>query len=410
MKDKKIKGFIEAELKRQKEGIELIPSENYVSKDILEAVGSILTNKYSEGYPKKRYYGGNEYIDEIELLAIKRAQKLFQTDYHVNVQPYSGSPANTAVYFALLEFGDTVMGMRLDMGGHITHGLPIGFSGRAYNFVAYGVDKETECIDYDEIARLAKEHKPKMIVCGATAYSRTIDFEKFAAIAKENNAILFADISHIAGLVAAGVHPSPFGLADVITTTTHKTLRGPRSAVIFCKEQYAKAIDRAVFPGLQGGPHDHVTAAKAICFKEAMKDEFKDYAAQIIKNAQTLAKSLSDRGYRVVTGGTDNHLLLVDLQKTGTSGLEAQETLDEVGITLNKNTIPYDPNPPARPSGIRLGTPAVTSRGMTEEDMKQVADFMDRALKNHNDKPTLKAIHKEVIAFASSFPLPGVDR
>lgn len=409
MKDKKIAGLIADELKRQKEGIELIPSENYVSKDILEAVGSVLTNKYSEGYAGKRYYGGNEYIDEIEKLAIKRAQKLFATDYHVNVQPYSGSPANTAVYFGLLEFGDTVMGMRLDMGGHITHGLPVGFSGRAYNFIQYGVRKEDELIDYDEVERLAKEHKPKMIVCGATAYSRTIDFERFSKIAKEVGAILMADISHIAGLVAAGVHPSPFGLAEVVTTTTHKTLRGPRSAVIFCQEKYAKAIDKAVFPGLQGGPHDHVTAAKAICFKEAMTDDFKEYAKQIIKNSQQLAASLTERGYRVVAGGSDNHLLLVDLRPVNVSGKEAQEVLDTVNITLNKNTIPYDPNPPMTPSGVRLGTPAITSRGMKESDMVKVADFMDRAIRSRNDEKQLQAIRQEVIDFASSFPLPGID-
>jgi glycine hydroxymethyltransferase len=410
MKDKKIEGLIADELKRQKEGIELIPSENYVSRDILTAVGSILTNKYSEGYPRKRYYGGNEFVDEIESLAIKRAQKLFQTDYHVNVQPYSGSPANIAVYVGLLEFGDTILGMRLDMGGHLTHGHPVNFSGRAYNFVQYGVDEKTEMLDYDEIEKLAVEHKPRMIVCGATAYSRTIDFERFAKIAKKVNAYLMADISHIAGLVAGGVHPSPFGLADVVTTTTHKTLRGPRSAVIFCREGLGKQIDKAVFPGLQGGPHDHVTAAKAICFKEAMSDSFKEYAKQIVLNAQTLADALTKKGYRVVTGGTDNHVFLVDLQKQKISGGEAQETLDSVGITLNKNTIPYDPNPPMKPSGIRLGTPAITSRDMKEKDMLKIADFIDRALVNKNDKKELAKIHKEVIKFSNAFPLPGVDK
>lgn len=410
MTDTVIAQLIANELKRQKEGIELIPSENYVSRDILEAVGSVLTNKYSEGYPKKRYYGGNEYIDEIETIAIQRAQETFNTDYHVNVQPYSGSPANMAVYVALLEFGDTVMGMRLDMGGHLTHGHPVNFSGRAYKFVQYGVNKETELLDYDEIERLAIEHKPKLIVCGATAYSRTIDFERFAAIAKKVGAYLLADISHIAGLVAGGVHPSPFGLADVVTTTTHKTLRGPRSAVIFCKPEYAKAIDKAVFPGLQGGPHDHVTAAKAICFKEAQSEDFKAYAAQIITNAKQLAQSLAEKGYRVVTGGTDNHLLLVDLRPIGVSGAEAQEVLDSVGITLNKNTIPYDPNPPMQPSGIRLGTPAITSRDMKEDDMVKIADFMDRALRNKDNKELLNNLKIEVAAFASAFPLPGVDR
>lgn len=409
MTDSKIAALIADEQKRQKEGIELIPSENYVSRDILEAVGSILTNKYSEGYPHKRYYGGNEFIDEIETIAIERAQELFNTDYHVNVQPYSGSPANMAAYVALLEFGDTVMGMRLDMGGHLTHGHPVNFSGRAFNFVQYSVNPETECLDYDEIEKLALEHKPKLIVCGATAYSRTIDFERFAAIAKKVGAYLLADISHIAGLIAGGVHPSPFGLADVVTTTTHKTLRGPRSAVIFCKPKYAKKIDKAVFPGLQGGPHDHVTAAKAICFQEAQTEAFKHYAAQIVANAKQLATSLTKKGYRVVTGGTDNHLLLVDLRAINIDGETAQTILDEVGITLNKNTIPYDPNPPMKPSGIRLGTPAITSRGMKETDMVTIAEFIDRALRNPNDKAIVAKLKQEVIAFASQFPLPGID-
>jgi glycine hydroxymethyltransferase len=326
------------------------------------------------------------------------------------VQPYSGSPANTAVYFALLEFGDTVMGMRLDMGGHITHGLPVGFSGRAYNFVQYGVRQDNELIDYDEVEALAKEHKPKMIVCGATAYSRAIDFKRFRKIADSVGALLMADISHIAGLVAAGVHESPFGLADVVTTTTHKTLRGPRSAVIFCKAAHAKAIDKAVFPGLQGGPHDHVTAAKAICFKEAMTDSFKEYAAQITTNAQALAGALSEKGYRVVTGGTDNHLFLLDLRPVGVTGQEAETVLDEVSITLNKNTIPYDTNPPMKPSGVRIGTPAITTRGMKEADMVVVAEFIDRAIRNRTDKKALQQIRQEVNAFASTFPLPNEEK
>ncbi len=409
MYDQAIDQLIKQELRRQKEGIELIPSENYVSHDILEAMGSVLTNKYSEGYPRKRYYGGNQYIDEVELLAIERAQQLFDTDYHVNVQPYSGSPANMAVYIGLLEFGDTVMGMRLDMGGHLTHGHPVSFSGRAYNFIQYAVNEKTELLDYDEIEKMALEHKPKMIVCGATAYSRVIDFERFAAIAKKVGAYLMADISHIAGLVAGGTHPSPFGLADVITTTTHKTLRGPRSAVIFCRPEHAKAIDKAVFPGLQGGPHDHVTAAKAICFQEAMSDQFKDYAHQIVTNAQALAGALTEKGYRVVTGGTDNHLLLLDLRPVNVSGTEAQETLDKVNITLNKNTIPYDPNPPMKPSGVRLGTPAITSRQMKADDMKKVAEYIDRALKAKDSEADLAALRQEVIAFSSAFPLPGID-
>lgn len=409
MHDKKIAALIALELKRQKEGIELIPSENYVSRDILEAVGSILTNKYSEGYPGKRYYGGNQIIDTIEELAIKRAKKLFQTDYHVNVQSYSGSPANIAAYLAVLEFGDTVLGMRLDMGGHLTHGHPVNFSGKAYKYIQYSVTQDTELIDYEEIERLAKEHKPKLIVCGATAYPRIIDFERFAKIAKSVNALLMADISHIAGLVAAGVHPTPFGLADIVTTTTHKTLRGPRAAVIFCRAELGKAVDKAVFPGMQGGPHDHIVAAKAICFKEAMTDSFKDYGAQIVKNAQALGNALQERGYRLVTGGTDNHLLLVDLLPKSVSGAEAQTILDEVGITLNKNTIPYDPQPPAKPSGIRLGTPAITSRDMKEKDMVKIAEFIDRALMNRDDKKALKALAAEVKAFASAFPLPGIE-
>lgn len=409
MKDMKIRKLIEAETLRQKEGIELIPSENYASKDILQAVGSILTNKYSEGYPHKRYYGGNQVVDDIETLAILRAKKLFKTNYHVNVQPYSGSPANTAVYFALLNFGDTVLGMRLDMGGHLTHGHPVSFSGKAYNFIQYSVTKDTELIDYDEVESLAKKHKPKLIVCGATAYSRVIDFKRFAHIAKQSNALLMADISHIAGLVATGAHPSPFGLADVVTTTTHKTLRGPRSAVIFCKSPYAQAIDKAVFPGLQGGPHDHVTAAKAICFKEAMSEDFTQYANQIIKNAKALSTTLGRRGYRVVTGGTDNHLLLLDLRSVKIGGQEAQETLDAVNITLNKNTIPYDPNPPNNPSGIRLGTPAITSRGMKENDMATIAHFIDHALQNRTAEKILRSIRKEVIDFAKPFPVPGID-
>lgn len=407
--DRKIADLIAQELKRQREGLELIPSENYVSKDILLAVGSILTNKYSEGYPGQRYYGGNKFIDKVEKLAIKRGQKLFNTDYHLNVQPYSGSPANMAVYLGLLQFGDTVLGMRLDMGGHLTHGHKVSFSGRAYNFIQYGVNPKTELLDYEEIEQLALKHKPKMIVCGATAYSRIIDFTRLAAIAKQVDAYLLADISHIAGLVAGGVHPSPFGLADVITTTTHKTLRGPRSAVIFCRPKLAKQIDQAVFPGLQGGPHDHITAAKAICFKEAMGSGFKQYAQQIVLNAQALAKALSDKGYRIVTGGTDNHLFLIDLQAKKINGQEAQNVLDEVGITLNKNTIPYDPNPPKTPSGIRLGTPAITSRGLKVEDMLVVADIIDRALTNKDNKSKLAKIRQEVIEFASRFPLPGVD-
>jgi len=406
-KDTAVGQLIAAEIKRQKEGIELIPSENYVSKEVLEAMGSVLTNKYSEGYSGHRYYGGNAIVDKVENLAIKRAQRLFKTDYHINVQPYSGSPANMAVYFGLLNFGDKIMGMRLDQGGHLTHGSPVSFSGKAYNVVSYGVDRKTERLDYGKIMMLAKKERPKLIICGATAYSRTIDFEKFAKIAKAIGAVLMADISHIAGLVAAGVHPSPFDLADVVTTTTHKTLRGPRSAVIFCKEKYARAIDRAVFPGLQGGPHDHITAAKAVCFGEAARPEFRKYARQIVKNAQSLAAALADLGYRVVSGGTDNHLLLVDVRPKGINGKEAQNKLDAVGISVNKNTIPYDPLPPMVTSGIRLGTPAITSRGVVEKDMKVVAGLIDECLSGKDSAASTK---KKVINFASKFPLPGTSK
>lgn len=400
--DKVISRLLKKEIKRQKEGIELIPSENYVSLDVLGAMGSILTNKYSEGYPGKRYYGGNEVVDKVENLAIERAQKLFKTDYHVNVQPYSGSPANMAVYFGLLKFGDKLMGMKLDQGGHITHGLPINFSGKAYKVVSYGVDKKTEKLDYDEIMEIAKKEKPKIIVCGATAYPRIIDFKKFSKIAESVGAILMADISHIAGLIVGGVHPSPFGLADVITTTTHKTLRGPRSAVIFCKDKYAAAIDKAVFPGLQGGPHDHITAAKAVAFAEAMRPSFKTYAKQIVKNAKILSNEFIKKGCHVVSGGTDNHLLLLDVRSYNLTGKKAQELLDKVGISVNKNTIPYDPQPPFVASGIRLGTPAVTSRRMKEKDMIVIANLIDKTLHGKKTK-------KQVVKFASRFPLPGVD-
>lgn len=403
--DREVARLIEAEQKRQKEGIELIPSENYVSKSVLEAMGSILTDKYSEGYPHKRYYGGNEVVDDIEDLAIMRAKKLFKTDYHVNVQPYSGSPANMAVYFGLLEFGDKIMGLKLDQGGHITHGLPVNFSGRAYRVVSYGVDRVTEKIDYAKIESVAKKEKPKLIICGATAYSRTIDFKKFSKIAKSVGAILMADISHIAGLVATGVHPSPFGYADVVTTTTHKTLRGPRSAIIFCKEKYASDIDRAVFPGLQGGPHDHITAAKAVAFEEAMSSDFKNYAKQIIANAKVLSDEFIKRGKHIVSGGTDNHLLVLDVRSYSINGKQAQKMLDEVGISVNKNTIPFDTQSPFVTSGIRLGSPAVTSRGMKEAEMIKIVEFIDNTLAGGN----LASIKKQVSGFAKKYPLPGVD-
>lgn len=408
--DGKVESIFEKERKRQVEGLELIPSENYVSKNVLEALGSIFTNKYSEGYPKKRYYGGNQFIDEAELLAIERAKKLFKTNYHVNVQPYSGSPANIAVYFGLLKFGDKIMGMNLSQGGHLTHGHKVNFSGRAYKVVQYGVKKSDERLDYKEIERIAIKEKPKIIICGATAYSREIDFKKFAKIAKKSKSILMADISHIAGLIVAGVHNSPFGYADVVTTTTHKTLRGPRSAIIFCKKQYAQDIDRAVFPGLQGGPHDHVTLAKAVAFGEALKPSFKVYGKQIVKNAQALAEVLTKGGLRVVSGGTDNHLLLVDLTPLSVVGKQAEKWLEDVNISVNKNTIPYDPRSPFDPSGIRLGTPAITSRDMKEKDMKKVGEFIIRTLKSAGKKSELEKIRKEVIAFSVKFPVPGITK
>jgi len=408
--DGKVYKIWEQEKKRQIEGLELIPSENYVSSAVLEALGSIFTNKYSEGYPGRRYYGGNVNIDEAENLAIERARKLFKTNYHVNVQPYSGSPANMAVYFGLLNFGDKVMGMNLSQGGHLTHGHKVNFSGKAYNFVQYGVDPKTERLDYKVIAKQARKEKPKMIVCGATAYPREIDFKEFSKIAKSIGAILVADISHIAGLVAAGVHQSPFGYADVITTTTHKTLRGPRSAIIFCKKAYAEAIDKAVFPGLQGGPHDHETLAKAVVFGEDLKPVFKVYAKQIVKNAKALAKGLKDGGLRLISGGTDNHLILVDVTTLGIVGKQAEKWLEDANINVNKNTIPYDKRTPFDPSGIRLGTPAITSRDMKEKDMARVAEFMIKALKSEGKIKVLETIKKDVIAFAKKFPVPGITK
>lgn len=405
--DSEIYDAITREEHRQSEGVELIPSENYVSEAVLEAGGSILTNKYSEGYPGKRYYGGQENIDTIENLAIDRAKKLFGAE-HVNVQPYSGSPANTAVYFALLEFGDTVMGLKLDHGGHITHGLPIAFSGTAYNFVQYGVNKETGRLDMEEVRKLALEHKPKMIVAGFTAYPRDIEWKKFKEIADEVGAISMADISHTAGLIAGGVLESPVSYFDVITTTTHKTLRGPRGAMIMCKEKFAKAIDRAVFPGLQGGPHEHAIAGKAIAFEEALKPEFKEYAAQVKKNAYHLAEEMKKRGFDLVSDGTDTHLILADLTNKGIPGKEAQVALDKVGITLNKNTVPDDPRSPFDPSGIRLGTPAVTTRGMKEPEMEKIADWIDRTISATEDEKVLAEIKEEVKELCLTFPVPGI--
>ena len=408
--DPKIFDLIKNEEKRQKETICLIASENYTSAEVREAIGSVLTNKYSEGYPHKRYYAGQINVDEIEEIAKERALSMFGLNaesWHANVQPYSGSPANAEIYLAMLEFGDTVMGMRLDQGGHITHGLPISFAGRAYKFVSYGVDAETEMLDYDEILKIAKECQPKMIVCGATAYSRTIDFKKFRKIADAVGALLLADISHIAGLIVGGAHPSCFPYADIVMTTTHKTLRGPRSAIIICKQEYAEKIDKAVFPGLQGGPHDHITAAKAICFAEAMAPDFKKYAVAIVKNCQALADALQTGGLRIVSGGSDNHLILVDLRSLKITGKVAQLALEEVGIVVNKNTIPNDPEKPFVTSGLRLGTAALTTRGMKEPEMKQIAGLIIRTLEKYDDITQKKKIAAEVKKLAMSFTVPS---
>jgi len=405
--DPKVWEILTHEMERQAEGLELIPSENYVSEAVLEANGSIFTNKYSEGYPGKRYYGGQEFTDQVETLAIERAKTLFGAE-HVNVQPYSGSPANTAIYFALLNYGDTVMGLKLDHGGHITHGLPISFSGKTYNFIAYEVDKDTGRIDYDKVEAMAMENKPKMIVAGFTAYPRDIDWKRFRAICDKCGAIAMADISHTAGLIAGKALENPVPYFDVVMTTTHKTMRGPRGAMIMCKEKYAKDIDRAVFPGLQGGPHMHIIAAKAVAFGEALRPEFQDYAKQVIKNANHLANKLTELGYTLVSGGTDTHLILMDLTNKGVVGKEVQAALDRVGITLNKNTIPFDPNPPFNPSGIRFGTPAVTTRGMKEPEMEKIAHWMDQVITNIKDEEMYPRVKAEVMEMCSHFPVPGI--
>lgn len=392
------------ELARQRENIELIASENFVSEAVMEAQGGVLTNKYAEGYPGRRYYGGCEFVDVAENLARDRAKELFGAE-HANVQPHSGAQANMAVYFTVLEAGDTVLGMNLSHGGHLTHGSPVNFSGVQYNFVEYGVDKDTEHIDYDVVAALAKEHKPKLIVAGASAYPRTIDFAKFREIADSVGAYLMVDMAHIAGLVAAGLHPNPVEHAHFVTTTTHKTLRGPRGGMILCKEEFAKAIDKSIFPGIQGGPLMHVIAAKAVAFGEALQPEFKDYQAQVIKNAQVLAQGLEEEGLRIVSGGTDNHLLLVDLRSIDITGKAAEHALDASGITVNKNTIPFDPASPFVTSGIRLGTAAMTTRGLKENDMREVARLIGRVLTNHEDEAVLAEAHEDVCALTAKFPL-----
>ncbi len=404
-----IYNIIKAEERRQKNGIELIASENYVSPAVLEAMGSVLTNKYSEGYPGKRYYGGNQVIDQAENFAIEWAKKLFGAE-HVNVQPLSGSPANLAVYMALLKPGDKVLGLSLDQGGHLSHGHPLNFSGLLYKIIPYFVDPKTEIIDMDEVEKIAIKEKPKMILAGFSAYSRNMDWKRFKQIADKVGALTFADIAHIAGLIAGGQIESPVPYFDVVSTTTHKTLRGPRGAMIMCKEEFAKAINRSVFPGVQGGPHDHINAAKAVAFHEALKPEFKEYAAQVIKNARALAKAMQKRGYRIISGGTDNHLMLVDVfGSRGITGKEAEHALESVNISINKNMIPFDPRKPLDPSGIRLGTPALTTRGAIEKDMETVANFIDKALIHKNEERVLKNIAQEVTDFSIKFPVPGIS-
>jgi len=402
--DQELYTAIQAEKKRQQDNIELIASENFVSESVMEAAGSVLTNKYAEGYPGKRYYGGCEHVDVAENLARDRAKEIFGAE-HVNVQPHSGAQANMAVYFTILEPGDTVLGMNLSQGGHLTHGSPVNFSGVLYNFVEYGVDKETEKIDYDAVLEQAKEVKPKLIVVGASAYSRTIDFKKFKEIADEVNAYLMVDMAHIAGLVATGAHPNPVPYSDFVTSTTHKTLRGPRGGIILCKEKYAKAIDKSVFPGIQGGPLMHIIAAKAASFKEVLSDDFKQYINQVVANAKVLAEALMEEGIRVVSGGTDNHLLLMDVSKLGLTGKVAEEVLDKIKITTNKNTIPFDPESPFVTSGVRLGTAAVTTRGFKEEDMKEIAEIISLALKNIDDEEILRSAEERVTALTGKYPL-----
>ena len=403
--DTEIQEAINKELSRQRDKLEMIASENIVSKAVMQAQGSVLTNKYAEGYPGKRYYGGCEYVDVVEQLAIDRAKKLFGAEY-ANVQPHSGAQANTAVYFALLQPGDTILGMNLTDGGHLTHGSPVNISGKYFKIIPYGVDKETERIDYDELERLAKEHQPKLIVGGASAYSRVIDFERMAQIAKSVGAYLMIDMAHIAGLVAAGLHPSPVPYADVVTTTTHKTLRGPRGGLILCRDaEFGKQFNKAIFPGIQGGPLMHVIAAKAVAFKEALSDEFKVYQQQVLDNAKALSDELVKKGFRIVSGGTDNHLMLVDLRSKNITGKEAQFLLDEIGITANRNTIPFEPLSPFVTSGIRLGTPALTTRGLKEEDIREVADIIADVIENREDSAVIEEAKAKVQAICKKFPL-----
>ncbi|MEK4876261.1 serine hydroxymethyltransferase [Bacillus smithii] len=402
--DQAVYEAIQKELNRQRAKIELIASENFVSQAVMEAQGSVLTNKYAEGYPGKRYYGGCEYVDIVENIARERAKEIFGAE-HVNVQPHSGAQANMAVYFSVLEHGDTVLGMNLSHGGHLTHGSPVNFSGVQYQFVEYGVDKETHRIDYEDVRNKALKHKPKLIVAGASAYPRIIDFAKFREIADEVGAYLMVDMAHIAGLVAAGLHPNPVPYAHFVTTTTHKTLRGPRGGMILCKEEFAKKIDKAIFPGIQGGPLMHVIAAKAVALGEVMQDSFKVYAQNIIDNAKRLAEGLQKEGLKLVSDGTDNHLLLVDVRSLGLTGKEAEKVLDDIGITVNKNTIPYDPESPFVTSGIRIGTAAVTTRGFGLAEMDEVASIIGFALKNRDNEAKLNEAKARVVALTEKFPL-----
>ena len=402
--DPKVSQAIDLETRRQAGKIELIASENFVSEAVLEAQGSVMTNKYAEGYPGKRYYGGCEFVDIVESLAIERCKQLFGAD-HVNVQPHSGTQANMAVYFAAVAPGDTILGMNLSHGGHLSHGSPANFSGKLYKIIPYGVSKDTETIDYDEVEKLAKEHKPKMIIVGASAYPRVLDFQKFREIADEVGAVIMADIAHIAGLVCTGLHPSPVPVCEYVTSTTHKTLRGPRGGLIMCKEAYAKTLNSRVFPGMQGGPLMHVIAAKAVAFQEALLPEFKEYQKQIIKNAQAMADELKNQGFRIVSGGTDNHLMLVDLTAKGVTGKDAQEALDRAAITVNKNGIPFDTQGPQVTSGIRIGTPAITTGGMKEGEMRLIASYIADVIKNINNEKNIQAIAEKVKTLCAQFPL-----
>ena len=403
--DPQVQKAIDMELSRQRNKLEMIASENIVSSAVMQAQGSILTNKYAEGYPGKRYYGGCEYVDIVEQLAIDRAKELFGAQY-ANVQPHSGAQANTAVFFALLNPGDTVLGMNLTDGGHLTHGSPVNISGKYFKIVPYGVDKETERIDYDELEKLAKQHKPKLIIGGASAYSRIIDFARMAQIAKAVGAYFMVDMAHIAGLVAAGLHPNPVPYADVVTTTTHKTLRGPRGGLILCKDaEFGKQFNKAIFPGIQGGPLMHIVAAKAVAFKEALSEDFKTYQQQVVKNAAALADELMQKGFRIVSGGTDNHLMLVDLCSKNITGKEAQNLLDDIGITVNKNTIPFEPLSPFVTSGIRLGTPALTTRGLKEADIRQVADIIAEVIEKRDDETVIARAKEKVADICKRFPL-----